>query len=263
MNNSKYYFLILFLEFLWLSVSAQSDSLNTENSEDSIVYLIEHPVIINKSVTHEEEVYKNWFLELNGTAFFHINSYCTCDNLITYKTEMKKSNHSRLGNGIGFNIMNISNRRRLVYSIGTSYTAFRENFKQQENDSSLVVSFKNKYSYIDLNIGVGYWILRKRKHVSIIINSKLIGSKLLLNSGSTIDYKDVYKIITNDDANRDAKFVLSGVLGIKIIALNDRRLKIFAEPFTRANFTSVLDYAKHYYQRRWASGVAFGLIFTL
>ena len=262
MHKINCFFSILFFTFYSLIVNAQSETLSIDE-EDSIVYISEAPVIINKSITHKQEVYKSWFVEVYGSLFSHENSYCTCEKLISYKTEMKKSNNSGLGNGLGFSIMNVSNKRRLVYSFGIATSSFHENFKQQKDDSSLVVSFKNKYNYLDFSLGLGYWLRRKKEYVSVLIDAKLIGSKLMLSSGNTIDYKDVYKILTNGEANRDASWVLSGLAGIKIIALNNKRIKVFAEPFTRVNFTSVLDYKKHYYQRRWAYGVSIGIIYTI
>jgi hypothetical protein len=95
------------------------------------------------------------------------------------------------------------------------------------------------------------------------VDGKIIISKLLLSQGNTLDYSDFSKVLTNAEAKRDASLVLSGKLGLKLVFFNDKRIIFFFEPYTRGNFTSVLNYKKNYYLLRWANGLDYGFIYVL
>ena len=118
--------------------------------------------------------------------------------------------------------MYVPTKVNIVYTLGISYTSFHENFEHKDDSS---FNF-NATNYLGLNLGLGYWILRKRT-ISFIIAGELIGSKLTVSWGKTLDYTDLLKVLDNSLANRDASWVLSEKAGIKAIFLNNRRVKFF------------------------------------
>jgi hypothetical protein len=251
--------IVLFLQSYLLFAQKDSDTINSD--EDSIVYVYEAPLIIKKNITHKEEVYNSWFLDFFASSFSHSNVHRLCAACSDYKKEIGKSVNPVLDYGMGATITYLPEKRKILFATGLNYSSFHENFKHQK-DSTGIITSKNKYNYLDLNIGMGYWFLRKKK-ISFIVNGKIIISKLLLSQGNTLDYSDFSNVLSNAEAKRDANWLLSGKLGLKMIFFNDKRMKIFVEPFTRTNFTSVLSYKKNYYLMRWAKGLEFGLMYVL
>jgi hypothetical protein len=254
------FFFIVNLLFILNYANAQNDSINYD--EDSIVYVYEDPVTIRKIVKYEETLYRNWFLELSGFYFKFSNFHNICEKCGEYKSAITKSLYPILSNGIGITLSNVSKNRNIVYLMGISYSSYHEIFKYIEGNN-LIIRTNNLYNYIDLNMGMGYWLLRKKMKVSILMNGFIISSELIRKSGYTLDYNDVRSVLDIKRANRDASLVLGGKVGFKIIVLNDQRIKLYVEPFSKVNFTSVLKYTQNYYLRRWSTGISFGIIYTL
>ncbi len=240
---------------------AQKKSSDVISEEDSIVYIYEKPYVVNQTITQKEDFFNHWFIQVSGSEFSYKNFHRICGECSEYKSEIKKSIHTSISYAMGVNLMYVPSKVNLVYSLGISYTSFHENF-EHKNDSSFIIKAKNEYNYLDLNLGLGYWIFRKRA-ISFMLAGELIGSKLTVSRGKTLDYTDVFKVLDNSVANRDAGWVLSGKAGIKAIFFNDRRVKFFIEPFTRFNMTSALKYKKNYYLDRWVNGLEVGLIYVL
>ncbi len=261
-ENKNRVILVLSFVMFFNGAIAQQDSLNTGNEEDSIVYIYEPPVLINRTVTKKEEIFNHWFFELTGSVFTHSNAHRICTECSEFKSEIKKSIQPKMGHGTGANLMYMPpGKINLIYSFGISYASFHENFKHL-NANAVLIKSQNKYNYLDLNLGFGYWAFRKRK-ISFIINGKLIGSRLMLNQGNTLGYSNFSTVLDVNTTNRDANYVLSGKVGVKVLLFNNKRIKFFMEPFTRFNMTSVLKYKANYYLDRWGKGVEVGLIYVL
>lgn len=253
-------FLIFCIFFSSEYAKGQQDSIQVVE-EDSVVYVYEPPVVIQKTVHQKEEVYDNWFLEFSASSFIHSNKHVLCEECYPYVKRIGESIKPIFGKNVGLKIVYKSNQSKIIYSLGISYTSFAEKFEHTD-DSFKTVKSLNKYNYVDFKLGTGYWINRKG-NISFIVNGDLIFSKLVKRAGYTFDYFELSKPITVKDANREAAWVLGGRLGFKAVFFNNKRIKIFIEPYTQVNFTSVLRYRAHYYQRRWANGLGAGIIYVL
>ena len=208
------------------NVFSQKKSLDAVSEEDSIVYIYEKPYVISQTITQKEDFFNRWFIQVSGSAFGYKNYHKICGECSGYKSEIKKSIHPRISYGMGVNVMYIPTKVNIVYILGISYISFYENFEHKD-DSSFIINAKNKYNYLDLNLGLGYWILRKRT-ISFIIAGELIGSKLTVSWGKTLDYTDLLKVLDNSLANRDASWVLSEKAGIKAIFFKQSSCEIFS-----------------------------------
>jgi hypothetical protein len=237
--------------------NAQSDSTSAEEEDDSVVYIYETPLIIKQTVEQKEEIYQKWFFELGGSGFKFTNDHLLCNQFTSYKNTIEQCTKPIGGYTIGGTL--IYNPKNISYSLGASYSSYLERFSKT---SDSIVKGINQYNYIDLSGNLGIWIFRKQKYVSLLVNGGVMLSRLVSSKGYTIDYVDLTKVITDKSAGRDALWVGSTKFGLKMIFLNNKPIKIFIEPYTRVNFTSVLSYKDNYYLRRWAYGVQAGVIYT-
>jgi len=255
----KSYLIFCFFYFISQSAISQKglDSLDINLEQDSIVYIEKAPVIIQRTIEEEEVVFNNWYVDVSVGSFMHSNYHSICSNFNAYKSAMNHQFKPILGNGLGLNIMYRPERSNILFSVGVSTTHFKEKYSK---DSATFKS-KNKYDYVDVRIGAGYWFSRK-KNISLLVAVSLVTSKLINQAGTTLDYVDPTKEYRLEEINRSADWVLSGKLGTKIIFLNNKRLKFYIEPFSQVNFTSILRYNLNYYQRRWGNGVNLGTIFV-
>ncbi len=235
----------------------EMDSTNVNTEEDSIVYIDVTPVIIKKTIEEEEVIFNNWYLDASMGTFLHSNKHCVCTDFVEYKNAINKQIEPILGNTFNLNLMYRPKKSNLIFLVGFSTSHFKDRYTE---DSSNLIS-KNKYNYADVRIGSGYWVNRKKK-VSLLVSFSFITSRLLNQMGTTLDYKDPLKEYTLVEADRSADWVLSGKLGAKIIFLTNKQMKLFIEPYSQVNFTSVLKYKAHYYQRRWGNGLNLGTIFV-
>ena len=248
--------LTILLLFVYFS-DAQTDSTSVEEDEDSVVYVYEDPLIIKKTIEQKEEIYQKWFFELGGSGFKFTNDHLLCNQFTSYKNTIEQCTKPIGGYTLGGTL--IYNPKNISYSLGASYSSYLERFSKT---SDSIVKGINQYNYIDLSGNLGIWIFRKQKYVSFMLSGGLMISRLINSKGYTIDYLDLTKVITDKNAGRDAEWVGSTKFGLKMIFLNNMPVKIFIEPYTRVNFTSVLSYKDNYYLRRWAYGVQAGIIYT-
>lgn len=226
-------------------------------AEDSIVYVYEPPVVLEKSVRTEVTHYTPWFLTASTSVLTHKNFHRVCEDFSEYKNQITNAVHPTLGTGVSVSLGHLNKGQKTYWLAGAGFSSYKESFK---TDSTVV---SNEFSYSNISLGIGKWFFRKSNFFSLQVESQIEYSSLINSSGATLDYLKPEKVVSVTDAARESSSMVNGVLEIKMIFFNHKRVKLFLAPHTKVNFTSVLKYKPNYYECRWVHGAGLGLLFGL
>jgi len=248
----------IFFIFLTSICNAQiiSDTLEDVEEVDTVV-IYKEPVIIKKEI-YISSPQKSFSKYINVfiASMYNFNYFKVCTSCAGFKDNMNNATSQRLNYSFGAGLY--FNKRKLLYSLGITYTIMKEHFNPIRSGDS--ISTINKFQYLDLDFSLGYKLHRNKMMYVISVGG--IASYLLNTNGKTFSETIDSSVVNLKSVTRFRSVSFSAMVGIKFIYKLNERVNMYTEPFYRGNILSITRPNSIYVQYRNLAGLRFGLFYS-
>ncbi|MDB5256329.1 MAG: hypothetical protein JWM14_1024 [Chitinophagaceae bacterium] len=200
----KFFITTLFLGISCFSYSQGLDSTGAVQINTDTVIIIEEPVVVTKTVYVQKKTEKPitklsaYYLSFNATGSVNKDHYdvCPTGDCEAYFDRLKQTTHPYLNNSYE---LSLSYSPSSIYTeLGLSYSIYRDKFSYTDLNNGNHEDL-NKYQYLDINLGSGYWFKKKKRALSLLVLGGISASKLLSASGTTLSKKNSDSIVSLTD----------------------------------------------------------------
>src|SRR6478735_2415688 len=255
---------LLSLIFCFCCVSIQAQTIPSviidEEEEVDTVYMIEEPLVVEKSlVIHSEKTVK-FYLSGYAAAFSNFNYYIPCEGYEERLTQYKATIDPSMNYSAGITLSYSPNK--IIFSGGLDYSAIREKFEYTDNDG-IAYSSNNQFNYLDLSLTAGYWMGRENNRTSLIVSGGASYNHLLSQQGMIYDAKNKGSVIDVASSEKLRPGQYSLTVSCKLIFKPQSRMKYNIEPYYMGSIATITQDKYPYLQYYNRVGIRFGIMFSI